>query len=164
MFPQKNSSRACRAYEARLEDRLAGVTDVELDTHLRGCPKCREALGDARMTGTWLQQAWDPAQEPSSTFAAGVLARVRAEAAAAESPVGFWNPLEFLASRLSLTAAMLLLALSAYLVEFAPRRAVPAPSATSKTEISAADFPQPPNDPAGNDEVLRSLAEGRHGR
>ena len=41
----------------------------------------------------------------------------------AESPAAFWSPLEFLASRLSLTAAVLLLALSAYLVGFAPRQA-----------------------------------------
>jgi hypothetical protein len=70
--------------------------------------------------------------------------------------------LEFLASRLSLTAAVLLLALSVYLVEFAPRRDVALGSI--RTELSASDFPQPPADPVSNEEVLQSLAERTNGR
>jgi hypothetical protein len=63
---------------------------------------------------------------------------------------------------LSLTAAMLLLALSVYIVEFVPRRT--APSSSNRTELSAGDFPQPPGDPVSNEEVLESLAARNNGR
>jgi len=91
-----------------------------------------------------------------------VMARIHQETARAKSPAAFWTPLEFLASRLSLTAAVLLLALSVYLVEFAPRRIVLPTSI--RTELSASDFPQPPGDPVSNEEVLQSLAERNNGR
>jgi len=60
------------------------------------------------------------------------------------------------------TAAVLLLALSVYLVEFAPHRSVALGSI--RTELSAGDFPQPPSDPVSNEEVLQSLAERNNGR
>ena len=90
------------------------------------------------------------------------MAKIREEKLRVESTAAFWNPLEFLASRLSLTAAVLLLALSAYLVEFAPHRAPV--TLLNRTELSAGDFPQPPGDPDSNEEVLQSLAERHYGR
>ena len=62
------------------------------------------------------------------------MARIRQEEARAKSPAAFWAPLEFLASRLSLTAAVLLLALSVYLVEFAPHRIVSLALDSHRTE------------------------------
>jgi hypothetical protein len=47
-------------------------------------------------------------------------------------------------------------------MEFAPRRTVALGSV--QTELSAADFPQPPGDPVSNEEVLQSLAERNNGR
>jgi HAMP domain-containing protein len=99
----------------------------------------------------------EPAGEPSRAFVVNLMARIRQEEARAKSPAAFWTPLEFLASRLSLTAAVVLLALSFYLVKFAPRRNVS--MGTIRTELSAGDFPQPPSDPVSNEEVLQSLAE-----
>ena len=90
------------------------------------------------------------------------MARIHQEEVRAKSRAAFWAPLEFLASRLSLTAAVLLLALSVYLVEFAPHRSVQIGSI--RTELSAGDFPQPPSDPVSNEEVLQSLAERDNGR
>jgi hypothetical protein len=152
----------CRKFEARLEDYLEGSSDSEVDEHLIHCPDCRAALEDSRLAGDLLRQAWEPASEPHQAFAVGVLARIREEQSRAESAAAFWIPLEFLASRVSLTAAMLLLALSVYLVEFAPRRTAPLP--LNRTELSAGDFPQPPGDPVSNEEVLQSLAERNNGR
>ena len=151
----------CRRYEARLEDCLNGAADTELDEHLRQCASCHMALEDSRMAGKWLREAWEPAGEPGSAFLAGVMARIREEQMRAQSPAAFWNPLKFLASRLSLTAAMLLFALSVYLTEFAPRRTATPPS--PRSEVSATDFPQPPGDPVSNEEVLQSLAERNYG-
>jgi hypothetical protein len=90
------------------------------------------------------------------------MVKIRQEKERAESRLAFWAPLEFLASRLSLTAAVILLVLSAYLVGFAPRRG--APTLPARTELNAGDFPQPPVDPVSNEEVLQSLAERNYGR
>ncbi len=161
MFGQTRAPRQCRRYEARLEDFLNGAADPELNEHLSHCANCSTALEDSRLTGKWLREACEPAAEPGSAFLAGVMTRIREEEMRAQSPAAFWNPLEFLASRLALTAAMLLLALSVYLAEFTPRHGMATPS---PTEMSAMDFPQPPGDPVTNDEVLQSLAERHYGQ
>jgi hypothetical protein len=152
----------CRKYEARLEDYLQGADDFELDEHLSHCAKCRSGLENSRIGGQMLRDAWEPASEPRSAFLAGVMARIQDEKLRAESPAAFWNPLEFLASRVSLTAATVLFALSVYMVGFAPRRPPTSP-VSAGTELSAADFPQPPGDPDSNEEVLQSLVERNYG-
>ena len=163
MFNKTSFPMGCRRYESRLEDFLQGSSDSELDEHLAQCANCRAALENSRLAGDLIREVWEPASEPRPAFLTGVLAKIREEKMRAESPAAFWSPLEFLASRLSMTAAVLLLALSAYLVGFAPGRppAVPSPS---RTELSASDFPQPPGDPDSNEEVLQSLAERHYGR
>ena len=162
MFSKMRIPMRCRKFEARFEDYLEGASDSELHEHLAQCADCRVALENSRLAGDLIRQAWEPASEPRQEFLAGVMAKIREEKLRAESTAAFWSPLEFLASRLSLTAAMLLLALSAYLVGFAPRR-TPEPFRI-RTELSASDFPQPPGDPVSNEEVLQSLAERSNGR
>lgn len=162
MFNKPSIPIGCRKFESRFEDYLGGAPDSELEDHLTRCGDCRSALEDSRLAGDLLRGAWEPASEPSQAFLANVMARIHQEEARAKSPAAFWAPLEFLASRLSLTAAVLLLALSVYLVEFAPHRGIQMGSI--RTELSAGDFPQPPSDPVSNEEVLQSLAEGNNGR
>jgi hypothetical protein len=163
VFERTATPMRCRKYEARLEDALQGVTDAGLQDHLHTCARCRAAIEDARLASSWLRQAWEPTGEAPSVFLTGVMARIRNEEKRALSPAAFWNPLEFLASRVSLTAAALLLALSVYLIEFSPPRAV-TPPRHIRTELSATDFPQIPSDPVENDDVLQSLAERDYGR
>lgn len=162
MFNKPNVTSACGEFEARLEDYLSGAGDPELESHLAQCEHCAAALDHSRLAGSLLREAWEPSSAPSMAFLSGVMARIRQEEERAKSPAAFWAPLEFLASRVSLTAAALLLALSVYMVEFAPRRPVTLESI--RTELSAADFPQPPGDPVNNEEVLQSLAERNNGR
>lgn len=162
MFPKSKTPKGCRKLEARFEDYLGGAPDPELQQHLEQCAACHSALEDSRLAGNLLRQALEPSSEPRPAFLAGVMAKIQEEKARAESPAAFWKPLEFLASRLALTAAVLLLALSTYLVEFAPHRTVA--QVPSRTELSASDFPQPPRDPVSNEEVLQSLAERDNGR
>jgi predicted anti-sigma-YlaC factor YlaD len=157
VFNKSNIPKRCQKFESRFEDYLGGTADTELSEHLSRCEDCRAALEDSRLAGSLLREAWEPASEPSRAFLANVMARIHLEEERAKSPAAFWAPLEFLASRLSLTAAVILLALSVYLVEFAPRRTVPMGSV--RTELNASDFPQPPSDPVSNEEVLQSLAE-----
>jgi hypothetical protein len=162
VFKRTSQSKHCSQFEARFEDYLGGARDAELESHLVQCDGCRAALADSRLAGDLLREAWEPASEPSRAFRANVMVRIRQEEARAKSPAAFWTPLEFLASRLSVTAAVILLALSVYLVEFAPRRMV-LPSSL-RTELSASDFPQPPGDPVSNEEILMSLSERNYGR
>jgi hypothetical protein len=161
VFNKTNVSKRCRKFEARFEDYLGGAPDSELDVHMTHCADCRSALEDSRLAGNLLRETWEPASEPSRAFLANVMARIHQEEVRAKSPAAFWTPFEFLASRLSLTAAVVLLVLSVYLVEFAPQRIV-LPTST-RTELSANDFPQPPGDPVSNEEVLQSLAERING-
>jgi predicted anti-sigma-YlaC factor YlaD len=157
VFNKSNVPTRCRKFESQFEGYLDGAPDSELGDHLTRCEDCRAALEDSRLAGDLLREAWEPASEPSRAFLPNVMARIHREEERAKSPAAFWAPLEFLASRLSLTAAVILLALSVYLMEFAPRRAVSLGSI--RTELSASDFPQPPGDPVSNEEVLQSLAE-----
>jgi hypothetical protein len=164
----------CRRFEARLEDYLQGADDSELNEHLRHCEDCRAALENSRLGGELLRDAWEPGREAylpggsvrsphsDSAFLAGVMSRIREEKTRSESPAAFWNPLEFLASRVSLTAAGLLFALAVYMVGFVPQR-VTTPVTFPQTELNAADFPQPPGDPDSNEEVLQSLVETNYG-
>jgi hypothetical protein len=154
-------SKDCRKFESRFEDYLGGAPDSSLETHLTCCEQCHAALEDSRLAGELLREAREPASEPSLTFAANAMARIHKQETRAKSLAAFWAPLEFLATRLSLTAAVVLLALSVYLVEFAPHRSIAMGSI--RTELSASDIPQPPADPVSNEEVLQSLAEGNNG-
>jgi hypothetical protein len=162
MFNKSNSSISCRELEARFEDYLGGAPDPELQVHLAQCERCAMTLEDARFASSLLREALEPASEPTQAFLANVMARIRVEERQVKSPASFWAPLEFLASRLSLSAAVVLLALSVYLIEFAPHRNLSLGSI--RTELSASDFPQPPSEPVSNEEVLQSLAERSNGR
>jgi hypothetical protein len=161
VFDKPKIPLGCQKFESRWEDYLGGAPDSELEDHLARCGECRSALEDSRLAGNLLREIWEPASEPSLGFLTNVMARIHQEEARTESRAAFWTPLEFLASRLSLTAAVLLFALSVYLVEFAPNRSVQ--MGTIRTELSASDFPQPPGDPVSNEEVLQSLAERTNG-
>jgi hypothetical protein len=162
MFNKSNSSNQCQEFESRFEDYLDGAPDFGLEKHLEQCDRCSAAMGDARLAGSMLREVMEPASEPTRAFLSNVMARIHQEEAQAKSPAAFWAPLEFLASRLSLTAAVVLLALSVYLIEFAPHRSLTLGSI--RTELSASDFPQPPSDPVSNEEVLQSLAERTNGQ
>jgi hypothetical protein len=162
MFNKPAGPKSCRELEARFEDYLGGAADPELQAHLLQCERCAMALEDARFASSLLREALEPASEPTQAFLANVMARIHLEENQAKSPASFWAPLEFLASRVSLTAAVVLLALSVYLIEFAPHRNLTL--GAIHTELSASDFPQPPSDPVSNEEVLQSLAERSNGR
>ena len=89
------------------------------------------------------------------------MASVREATNAEQAPVSIWRPLELLASRFALVAAAVLLCLSLYLAEFAPRSADD--GGTSQAEIGAG-MPEPPAAPPSNqDDVLISLSEMPNG-
>jgi len=147
----------CPEYQASLEDAVRdGAPCIEpgspLQRHLETCAGCQQAFSDA-VTASKLMVYARPLKEPSPAFVTRVMASVREASQAAPA---IWRPLELLASRVALVAAVVLLALSVYLREFAPVRDTAA--INTGTEIGAG-LPEPPAQPADADEVLMTLAD-----
>jgi hypothetical protein len=152
-----NTEYDCPEYQASLEDAVRdGAACIEpgspLQRHLDACGGCQQALSDA-VTASRLMAHARPLREPSPAFVTRVMASVREASQAAPT---IWRPLELLASRVALVAAVILLALSVYLREFAPARDTAA--INTGTEIGAG-LPEPPAQPAAADEVLMTLAD-----
>jgi len=157
MFSGEMPGSACARYEALLEDylqgALSGTAAKEVEAHLERCVACREALEAARLGSQLVRESIAPAAEPGGAFATRVLARIRE---AEGQQVQFWRPLEVLASRMAVTAAVLLLVLSAYLFEFRPRTTQSAQTAISES------FPELGGQPP-QDEILPALAGNGNG-
>jgi predicted anti-sigma-YlaC factor YlaD len=159
MFSERDARFGCPDYQASLEDILRdGEARIEpdspLERHLQSCVDCREALQDALIASKLMRHARYPEKASSPAFVTRVMASIREATQAA--PGAIWRPLELLASRMALVAAVLLLLLSVYLREFAPARGAVAVNAP--VEIGAG-MPEPAAQPADADEVLMSLAD-----
>ncbi len=162
MFDRDRDRIACKPYEARLanlldstEDRAA---DEELAAHLERCPACQEALETSRLGRELLQQRLEPACEPDGAFATRVLAAIREEEG---RRLQFWRPFEVLASRLALTAALVLLVLGLYVYEGGPVRQ----RVQDFTQIEVSEgFPELGGQPPSQDEILGTLGENGNGR
>jgi len=159
------NKRGCKRYEVRMEDHLGAApeaveSDPELTAHLRECAQCRESFAAAQLSGRLFFAAEEPEVQPSEAFVTRVMASIREEQAHLLAPPAVWRPLEVLASRFALVAAVTLLALSVFLGEIAP--ALRQPDLVAATEV-AGDWPEPPAQPATQDEVLMSLAEAENG-
>jgi hypothetical protein len=159
MFSRRDARLGCPEYQTSLEDLFhEGEARVEpnspLDRHLQSCADCSQALNDALLASKLMRHARYPEHVSSPAFVTRVMASVRE--AVQEAPNAFWRPLELLASRMALVAAVVLLALSVYLREFAPARTSAA--VNSPAEIGAG-MPEPQQQPANADEVLMSLAD-----
>ena len=162
MFDRKLDRIACEKYEARLaillEDAEGLAAEAELTAHLERCPACREALEASRMGRELLQSRLEPAGEPDGAFAIRVMAAIRAEESRRQE---FWRPLEFLASRLALSAAVALLVLAVYVYEAAPNRDLA--QNLAQAEVSEG-FPELGGQAPSQDEILGPLVENGNGR
>jgi hypothetical protein len=159
MFSRTDARFGCPEYQASLEEVVReGEATIEpnsaLDRHLQACDDCRQALSDALIASKLMRHARYPEHAVSGAFVTRVMASIREAAEAAPSAI--WRPLELLASRMALVAAVVLLALSVYLREFAPARS--AAVVNTPAEVGAV-MPEPPAQPADADEVLMSLAD-----
>jgi predicted anti-sigma-YlaC factor YlaD len=135
-------------------------SDPELTAHLGRCERCRESFAAAQLANTLLAAVETPAPQPSEAFVTRVMATIREEQARLAAPAAVWRLLENLASRFAVVAAVVLLALSVFLGEFAPAlRQVEVGGAT----VVTGEWPEPPAPPATQDEVLLSLSEIENG-
>lgn len=158
MFSRTNARFGCPEYQASLEEALRDSEvciepNSALDLHLQACADCRGALNDALRASKLMRHACYPEYAASPAFVTRVMATIREATQAAPNTI--WRPLELLASRMALVAALILLVLSVYLREFAPARTV---GINAQTEIGVG-MPEPPATPADADEVLMSLAD-----
>ena len=159
----------CYNYQARMEDCLGAAPiaiepDPELAAHLRGCGKCREAFTAAERSARLFAGVEKPDVQPSEAFVTRVMASIREAEANLSAPAAVWRPLEVLASRFALVSAVVLLALSVFLGEFSAALRQPdvVTSTTTGAEVSS-DWPEPPAQPATQDEVLMSLVDVDNG-
>lgn len=158
MFSRTDPRFGCPEYQASLEDVLREgearvAPNSALDRHLQACADCRNALEDALIAGKLMRHARDPENACSPAFVTRVMASIRE--ATQPVPNTIWRPLELLASRMALAAALVLLALSVYLREITPARTI---AVNAAAEVGAI-LPEPPAQPANADEVLMSLAD-----
>jgi hypothetical protein len=164
------NERGCRKYQIRLEDFVgapseAVESDQELAAHLRECAHCREAFAAAELSRRLFVAAAEvPAVQPSEVFVTRVMASIREREARLRASGVVWRPLEAFASRFSLVAAVVLLALSVFLREFTPvfRQGEVSTTANRGAELMN-DWPEPPAQPATQDEVLLSLVDVDNG-
>jgi predicted anti-sigma-YlaC factor YlaD len=159
MFSRREAQFGCPEYQASLEDVLHGEEACiepgsALERHLEDCGDCRQALREALIASKLMQHARYPEPAASPAFVTRVMASIREATQAA--PNALWRPLELLASRMAVAAAVVLLALSVYLREFAPARGTMA--VNTQVEIGAG-MPEPPAQPADADEVLIAIAD-----
>lgn len=159
---------ACRDYQTLLEDYLSGELDAgaaeRFLAHLNRCTACREAFEMVRLSSRIVRAAREPQADPGPGFSLRVMAAIREEGARRAAGGAFWRPLESLAWRLAVTAALVLAFLLGYglRASFAPARPTP-PQVALQPEVRDI-FPEPIQQPASRDEVLISMAEKNHGR
>src|SRR5690242_538775 len=115
MFSRTDPRFGCPEYQASLEDVLRDgearvAPNSALERHLQACADCRNALQDALIAGKLMRHARYPENACSPAFVTRVMASIRE--ATQPVPNTIWRPLELLASRMALAAALVLLALS----------------------------------------------------
>jgi anti-sigma factor RsiW len=163
----RNEKDACREFETMLEDSLAGclssADEERLSAHLSSCAACRQALEEARLSGQLVRFARQPVEDPGASFAQGVMVAIRREEARRVRSWNFWRPIEVLALRLSLTAALALALLCAYGVTQSLFSAPAETEMAGQPEVREL-FPEPAHQPITNDQVLMSIADKSHGK
>jgi anti-sigma factor RsiW len=163
----RSGTKACGEFEAQLEDLLEGRAEgsdaLSESNHLQECPACRQAFESASKISTFLRNALEPAKEPDPGFARRTIAAIRAEERALEEEKSFWRPLEVLAWRVALSAALAVALLVVYArsapVVYSPQAQVMARE-TSEPEL----FNDPGRTPITGDDVFMLTTDTSHGK
>jgi anti-sigma factor RsiW len=154
---------ACRKQEAALEGYLEGEMDgpvrERVEAHLAQCPRCAEALAEARESAALLRAGIAPAGEPGDGFTRGVMAGIAREESRREEERVRWHPLEVFVTRLALCGAFALaIVLSASIWPGAGQH--PQPSRAQAFDL----MPEPAHVSAASNDVLMAAIAENHGR
>jgi hypothetical protein len=172
MWNKRSSGSACEHYEARLEDAVENAAErgeglslsADLAAHVSGCKLCSETLDSVALSKALLRWGLEPTAGPGPGFATRVLAAIRAEEDRRTSRrLVFWLPVEHLAGRMAMAAAMVVFALTVYVYAYV----VPQTKVGTTAQIEYYELvPQPQMDPEpqSKDEVLMSILERNHAR
>jgi anti-sigma factor RsiW len=163
-----DSVNECKQSEVLLEDYLAGELPRsaadQLAVHLGSCPACREALEEARLSSRLISKVFEPAEEPGPAFTHLVMAKINAAEAWMREQRSFWRPFEAIAWRLAFSAALALVLMFAYGMQFSnPGAPVVAPTPTAFAQPTET-FTSPSAVPSSDDEVLLAIAEKHYER
>lgn len=155
----------CKQSDAILEDYLSGdlprAEAERLVAHLSDCTACRDALEDARLSSRLVGKVFDPVEEPGPAFTHLVMAKINAAEAWVREQRNFWRPFEAIAWRLAFSAALALVLMFAYALQFNNAgAAVAAPTPTAFAQPTDS-FTSPSAVPSSDDDVLLAIAE-RH--
>jgi hypothetical protein len=160
---------ACRPYEQRLAEYLAGELDPlyarSVDQHMAECANCRSAFENARdavrlfnIAGPFLERA----PEPRPEFARLTMARIRVESDRRSAESGsLWQPLASFAWRFAATAMLALMILLTYAVR-GHGRSQKVVGPIGQQQLADVFAPDPTRTPANQEEVLLMLAESSH--
>ena len=158
MWPFKRPERACRHFEARLEDYLesldaspAAAPDSALAAHLASCSACRDALELARQAGPLVRMGASRVPESLAAdpyFAVRVSARIREQAGRSAEFLPQLQSVSIRVMAYALSLAALLGALSAAGVTRSsrPTAAVPRPAGVRALSPEANPAPANPDD------------------
>lgn len=172
MWKSKSFEGGCEQIEARLEDaaelaveRGEGLAlSADLAAHVSNCARCSEKLDAMALSRSLLRSGLEPAAQPGPYFIARVMAAIRAEEGRrSDESLVFWRPLEHLAARMAMAAAMVVMLLSFYAYAYVlPQSRVDEVSQNQPVEL--VPHQQADAQPQTKDEVLMSLVEGGNGR
>jgi anti-sigma factor RsiW len=158
---------ACQEFEALLEDVLEGKaasTDSQhASSHMETCDSCRTAFANASKMGSFLRNSLEPAEAPDAGFARRTMAAIRLQEKAIEEESRFWKPLEVLAWRVALSAALAVVLLLAY----ARTSSVITPSQVEVMARQTAEpelFNDPGRMPITGDDVFVMTTDKKHGK
>ncbi|HTU33792.1 MAG TPA: zf-HC2 domain-containing protein [Candidatus Acidoferrum sp.] len=160
------NSGACREYEGRLEDylagQLAGADAKQIADHLGRCGACRGAVEEAARA-VRLLGVMEPTPDPGPGFARIAMARINGEIAAQEGK-GFWQPFVALAWRFAATVTVVLalgLSYEAAREHWAPRQTTVAQARLNDMRYMFSA--EQDRVPASRDDVLIMVAEAKNG-
>lgn len=172
MWNKGLSRSTCEKYAVRLEDAVENAAErgeglslsADLAAHVADCKHCSETLDSVALSKALLRWGLEPTAGPGPGFARRVVAAIRAEEDRRTSrKMVFWLPVEQLAGRMAMAAAMVVFALTVYVYAYI----VPQTRVGSTAQVESYELVQQPQvdpEPQSKDEVLMSILERNHAR
>jgi anti-sigma factor RsiW len=163
---EQKGSRGCADFRTLLEGfsrgELTRESTAAIERHVAECVWCRESVNDAKACSAMMRDGYPPIPEPGPRFTQEVMAQVREMEECRGRERIAWRPLQLLAGRLALSAALALGVLLAYV--FRPGFALPPTALGGTLSVTTEIVGDAVQQPASGDDVLLAIAERDHGK